>query len=532
MTSTTVVRPVDPTRRSALKLAAAFAIVKLLFQFTLTLYTQHIGYGYFRDEFYYIACGRHLAWGFVDHGPIVAVQARLGEILFGDSVFGIRVLSAFAGALTVFLTGLIAWAMDGRRSAQALAMFAIVLTPQYIGVDGFLSMNSYEPVFWMLCVLAILQLLRGASAGLWWTIFGISAGIGLLNKPSMTFFLIAVGIGLLCTSSRRVLRSRWAILGIALMFAIALPNVLWQIHNHWPTLEFLRNGRAGGKNSVLDPLHFFLAQFAMLGPLNILLWLTGLVALLRAKSIRSGRWFGTTYLVFYILMDAIHAKDYYLDGIYPALFAAGAIAWERRYALERRVFEGRIVAFPILQTVLLITGLLILPMASPVFTPATWVHYTTTLHLKTAPTETSETGPLPQFFADRFGWQEQVNLVTQAYHSLMPAEQQRVCIFGGNYGEAGAVDFLGPIEHLGLPPAMSGHNSYWGWGTHGCDTNVVIAIVRDTKDQLDAKYEQADLVGRIDSPYAMPFERHRGIWLLRNRKPSAPFNWHDERFYF
>jgi hypothetical protein len=186
MTPTTTIRPADLSLRSALRLAAAFAAAKLLLTFALTLYTTHIGYSYFRDEFYYIACGHHLAWGYVDHGPIVAVQARLGELLFGDSVFAIRILSATAGAIMVFLTGLIAWALGGRRPAQALAMFGVICTPQYIGTDGFLSMNSCEPVFWMTCALALILMLKGRSQKLWWTLFGLSAGIGLLNKPSMT----------------------------------------------------------------------------------------------------------------------------------------------------------------------------------------------------------------------------------------------------------------------------------------------------------------------------------------------------------
>jgi hypothetical protein len=531
-TSTTLIRPADSTLRAALRLAAGFAVAKLLLQFALTLWTSHIGYGYFRDEFYYIACGRHLAWGFVDHGPIVAVQARLGELLFGDSVFGIRVFSAVAGALTVFLGGAIAWALGGRRPAQALAMFALLCTPQYIGADGFLSMNSCETVFWGLCVLAVTMLLRGGSETLWWSVFGVAAGVGLLNKPSMAFFLIAVGIGLLCTRARRVLWTRWAALGIALLLVIALPNVLWQMHNHWPTLEFLRNGRAGGKNAVLDPLHFFLAQFAMLGPLNLLVWMAGLVALLRAKSIREGRWLGLTYLFFYAMMNALHAKDYYLEGIYPALYAAGGIAWERRYALSRRVLDERVVAFPVLAGVLLATTLLILPMASPVLPPAQWIRYTSALHLRAPADETDATGPLPQFYADRFGWDEEVDAVVKAYRSLSPQEQEHVCIFGKDYGLAGAIDFLGPRKQPGLPPAISGQNSYWMWGTHGCDADVVIAVVSDSKAELETKYASAELVGRITNPYAMPFERRRGIWLLRGRLPNAPFHWEDERFYY
>src|ERR1700683_996738 len=217
-TSSTIVRPADPTLRSALKLAVGFAVVRLLFQFALTLWTSHLGYGYFRDEFYYIACGRHLAWGYVDHGPIVAVQARVGELLFGDSVFAIRILSALAGALTIGLTGIIAWALGGRRPAQALAMFGLFITPQFIGTDGYLSMNSWEAVFWMSCALTLIQMLRGRwSERNGVTLFGVCAGIGLLNKPSMTFFLVAIGLGLLCTASRSILFSRWTALGIVLM---------------------------------------------------------------------------------------------------------------------------------------------------------------------------------------------------------------------------------------------------------------------------------------------------------------------------
>src|ERR1700744_4871118 len=151
MTSSTVVRPSDPTLQQAIRLAAVFALIKLVFTFALTLWTTHIGYGYFRDEFYYLACGHPLAWGYVDHGPIVALQARLGEILFGESVFAIRIFSALAGATTVTLPGLLAWALGGRRPAQFLAMLCVALAPGYLGADGYLSMNSFEPVFWMFC---------------------------------------------------------------------------------------------------------------------------------------------------------------------------------------------------------------------------------------------------------------------------------------------------------------------------------------------------------------------------------------------
>ncbi|HEU4634555.1 MAG TPA: glycosyltransferase family 39 protein, partial [Edaphobacter sp.] len=221
--ATTVVRPMDPSLRQAVRLAVLFAAVKVVLHIATNLWQAHIGWGYFRDEFYYLACGRHLAWGYVDHGPIVALQARAAELFFGHSLAGIRLLSALAGALRVLLTGLLAWALGGRRPAQALAMTGILLGPQYLGLDSFLSMNSWESFFWMGCVLALILLLRGRSARGCWIAFGAFAGVGLLNKPSMTFFLVALLIGLLLTPERRILFTRWCAVGIALLVLIALP---------------------------------------------------------------------------------------------------------------------------------------------------------------------------------------------------------------------------------------------------------------------------------------------------------------------
>ena len=527
---TTLVRPYDLTLRDALRLAAIFAAAKLLLQFALTLWTLHLGYSYFRDEFYYIACGRHMAWGYVDHGPIVAVQARLGELLFGDSVFGIRVLSAAAGAVMVFLTGVIAWALGGRRPAQALAMLGVIVCPQFLGTDGYLSMNSFEPVFWMACALAIILMLRGYSQRTWWILFGVAAGVGLLNKPSMAFFLVAVGLGLLLTKQHWVLFSRWTALGVGLLLTIALPNVLWQIHNHWPTLEFLRNGQIKHKNIVLNPLQFFLAQFNDMQPINSLLWITGVVSLLRAKSIRDGRWLGLTYVLFFAITLKLHAKDYYLAAIYPAMFAAGGIAWERRFAASRSVREDRIVGFPVFEAILLVTSVIILPMASPVLRPDAWVRYTTALHLHGDKMETAATGPLPQFYADRFGWNELTTDVVHTYRSLSPDDQKQVCLITTNYGEAGALDLLGKKIEPSLPPAVASQNSYWMWGTHGCTWQVVIFVSDAKPSELTDRYETVQLIAQLDNPYAMPFE-HKNVYLLRKRKPAMKVIWAEWKDY-
>ena len=338
--TTVVRRPTDLSLQSALRLATLFAVIKLVLHIATNLWEAHIGYGYFRDELYYIICGRNLAWGYVDHGPGVAIQAKLALALFGKSLAGMRMLSAIGGAGRVFLTGILTWSLGGRRPAQGLAMLGVLVAPQYLGTDSYLSMNSFESVFWMGCLLALILIVRDGSDKLW-LLFGISGGLGLLNKPSMTFFLVTLLAAILLTPQRRVLFNKWAAAGVALLILIALPNLIWQIHNHWPTLEFLRNGQIENKNIKLSPLAFIGKQILNLQPATILIWGAGLIWLLRNPLAKNWRWLGLSYLFFLAVMMALHAKDYYVAPIYPILFAAGGIAWEQRFASRRRVADNR-----------------------------------------------------------------------------------------------------------------------------------------------------------------------------------------------
>jgi hypothetical protein len=522
-----MVRPTDPTLHSALRLAFFFAAIKLFIHIAANLWEAHIGYGYFRDEMYYILCGRHLAWGYVDHGPIVAVQARLSELLFGRSLAGLRLLSALAGAARVFLTGMLAWALGGRRPAQGLAMLGVLLAGEYLGIDSFLSMNSFESMFWMLCLLALILILRGGSEKLW-LLFGVAAGVGLLNKPSMTFFLVALLVALLLTPQRRLLGSRWAAAGVALLLLITLPNLLWQVHNHWPTLEFLRNDAAGNKSIKLAPVAFLVKQIVDMGPLGALIWGAGLVHLLRRKDTR---WLGITYVIFLAIMIALHAKDYYVSPIYPILYAAGGIAWERRFAQRRSVINDRAFAFPIYETALIAIAVFALPMSLPLMPPAQWLRYThaTGLSHFNGNSEAYSSGPLPQFYADRFGWQEEVDQVARVYNALPPEQRKITGILCSNYGQASAINFLG----RGLPFAISRHNNYYLWGTHGYNFDSMILIERTTPEHLHAFYHSVTVVGHMDNPWAMPFERRNTIYLLQGLKVPATTIWNpQEKNYF
>jgi hypothetical protein len=532
LTQTTVVRPTDPSVSAALRLAFLFAALKLVLHIATNLWQAHLGYGYFRDEMYYIACGHHLGWGYVDHGPIVAVQARLALAIFGKSLAGIRMFSAVGGADRVFLTGILCWSLGGRRAAQALAMICVLAAPLYTALDSVLSMNSSESIFWMTCMLSLILMLRGELAGKrqdkLWLLFGLSAGIGLLNKPSMTFFLVALLAGLLVTPQRKLLFNRYAVAGVALLILVTLPNLLWQLNNHWPTLEFLHNGRVENKNIALPPIPFLITQIVTLQPLTVLVWGAGLLWLLRSPVARSWRWIGITYLIFLAMMMALHAKDYYVVPIYPVLFAAGGIAWERYFGKSKTVAANRAYAFPILETIVLVAAIVTLPLSIPILKPDAWLAYTEATHLNkfNSNTENEASSALPQFYADRFGWQEEVDQVTRIYQALSLQDQAKVGIYCSNYGEASAINFLGQ----GLPTAISGHNSYFLWGPHGNTGDVMIVVNGASLEEMHRYYTSVELVGRLNHPLSMPYE-HRKIYLVRGRLKNLTTDWNEVKLY-
>ncbi len=507
----------DDSFRRALQIALVFALVKLAIQVAANLVAQHLGYGYERDELYYLICGRFLDWGYVDQPPLVALQARVATAVFGTSLVEVRMFSAMAGAVKVLLTGLLAWTLGGRRTAQALAMIAVLVAPEYLGIDGYLSMNSVEPVLWMGCLLPIILVARDER---WWLAAGVLGGIGIQNKHSTAFFLAALLVGLAATQQRRMLFSRWFAAATALVFLISLPNLIWEAQHHWATLVLLNNIAHSGKNVVYGPIAFLHHQIQMMHPLTILMWVPGLAWLLFAAGGKRWRFLGITYLAFLLAMMFLHSKDYYVAPIYPVLFAAGGLVWES-WSRSRRWLAYTYSA------ILLATGALLAPMSLPVLPPNDFVRYMRLLHFKPSSTEDLAMGPLPSFTADMFGWPELTAEVARVYDALPPGDREKAGIFCQNYGEASAINYLG--ARYRLPFAISGHQNYYFWGPRGYTGEVIIAVGKP-EAELKEMFFSVEPVGVVNHPYAMPFE-HGTIYLCRGAKAPLRAIWPQQKLW-
>lgn len=473
-------------------------------------------YGYFRDELYYIACSNHLAFGYVDFAPLVAWLARGFRAIFGDSLHAIRLLPALAYGAEIALSGVITRELGGKRWAIFLACIAVLFAPVIAGNGTRLAMNPIEPLFWMGCVYVLLLALNQERPQLLvWC--GVLLGFGLLNKHSTVFFIGALVAGLAISPQRRVLTTKWFWIAAAVAFCIALPNVLWQYAHHFPTLEDLHNVKATHKNVELPPLALVLQQIAMLNPYSSFVWISGLLYLLLHPGAKRYRFVGYTYVVFLAVMMALHGKDYYLAPIYPMLFAGGAVLWELVIASYARLRWLR-HATP---AIVIASGIVAAPLAMPILPAEKIPAYMNALGIKITRTENDMVSPLPQHFADEFGWPEMVEKVAAVYHALPPEQRAQTAILAGNYGGAGAIDFFG--GRYGLPKAISAHQNYYYWGPREYTGESVILLEWSLKD---AQYWCGSVaVGpRNDPALGMGWE-HYNILLCRDFQEPLPEAW-------
>jgi 4-amino-4-deoxy-L-arabinose transferase-like glycosyltransferase len=273
------------------------------------VYAGH-NYGYFVDELYYLACGRHLAWGYVDQPPLIALAAAVTRVLIGESLQAIRLLPAVAGGALVLLTGLIARELGGRRFAQGIAALAVLVSPGILATDSLFSMNAFEPLFWMGCAYIVIRVVKTGRQQLWlW--FGLLAGIGLENKHSMLIFGCGIVIGLLVTPERRQFRSPWLWMAGLLALLIFLPNLLWNVQHHFPFLELQANIRRAHRDVSLPPLVFIGQAILTMLPLTLPIWAAGVWYYLFNETGKPFRVLGWAWLATMAVIMILNPRVYY-----------------------------------------------------------------------------------------------------------------------------------------------------------------------------------------------------------------------------
>ncbi len=462
-------------------------------------------YGYHRDELYFIACGRRLAWGYPDQPPLVPLLARLMTDIAPNSVVVLRLPSALACAVLVLLTGLIAREFGAERRAQVLAAAAVAVAPLVIGAGHLLSTTTFDLPAWALVIWLVVRILRTGDQRLWAGV-GLAAGLGLFDSDLVAFLLFAIVAGLAVAGPRRPFGSPWLYAGGAIALASWAPYLAWQARYGWPELAISRSIANGGSGTSAPRWEILPLQIALLGVALSPIWIAGLVRLFRDRALRWCRALGVAYVVLAVAFIVTGGKPYYLAGMFPALVGAGAqpaVDWLRRE--RRRLRVGLPVAFAATLTALPVT-LPIVPAADLHDTPVVAANY-----------DAGETLAWPVF----------VRQIAAVYRSLPAARRSTAIVLGSNYGESGAVDQFGAAD--GLPPAYGVQNAYWYWGPPPPSATVVVAVGFD-RSRLTGICGTLRLAAHLNNHLDVnDDEQGAPVWVCTDRRAPWTATWRGLR---
>ena len=504
---------------SSLAIVLGIALVKLV----LHLYINVSGgYGYFRDELYYIACTEHPDIGYVDHPPFSIYLLTINRFLFGDSIFALRLLPALLGSAVVFLTGLICRALGGKTFAQALAACGALFSLVYLGMNSVYSMNSIDIFLWTLIAYLILRLVNEGNTRIWYWL-GLLLGLGLLNKISVLWLGSGLFVGLLLTPERKWLKTKYPYIAGAIALALFVPYIVWNFMHDFAQLEFAHNA-ATMKYESQNQITFLSELFLQHNPLSAPLWFAGIWFFFFSKRGKGFRILGYIFLLpLIILLVNTHSKAEYLSPTFSILFAGGAIVIQQ--ALDRRWLTW---LRPVYLVSIIASGSMLAPMVLTILPVEQFISYTEKIGMRPPTAEGHRLESLPQFYADMFGWEEKAEAVARAYNALSPEEKKICAVFGDNYGRCAAIDFFG--GKYGLPKSIGRHNSYWIWGPREFTGEIVLILGGDLEHKQE-DFESVEIVGTVSCGYCMPYENNLNIYLCRKLKVPLKEAWKGSKFY-
>jgi 4-amino-4-deoxy-L-arabinose transferase-like glycosyltransferase len=475
-------------------------------------------YGFFGDELYFIICGRHPQWNYVDQPPVVPLLAAASQV-FGPSLVLLRALPALFAGAGIYVTCLIVVELGGAAYAQITSSIVVFFLPVLTDFGMKVSPDMVGLLSWPLLALWIVRLSKGANPRLWIAI-GMLMGISIESKYSVLFFAVALLMGLLFTPQRRILYSRWFTVGALISAVIALPAFLWQVHYGYPMLELLRAVQQG-KNVIVGPLSYIGQQLLVSGFLAGF-WIIGLVWLLFRANFR---FLAYGYVCLIAIMIVLHGKHYYPANVYPYLVAAGCVqleAWTRKAPKTRVAVAAA--------TVML--GLAFFPIVEPVLPEPVLAKYhqglLAVLHIsrQSVETEHRKAAALPSDFASMHGWTELTSIVTGVYQALPPADRKQAVVMAQNYSEAAAIEFLSKPKL----PVISGHNQYFLWGPRGYSGDILICV-GDNCGSVAQLFRTCSLKARLQAPWIQPSEFNIPIMVCRGIKRPIWELWPQAKFY-
>lgn len=433
------------------------AVVVAVLELALVLLAPY--YGPHRDELYFVAAGQHLAWGYPDQPALTPLLARIADLVAPGNLTVLRLPAALAVVGVVLLSVQTARLLGARRPGQVLTAVTVGFSAVVVGLGHLLSTATIDMLLWTAVLTVVLQALLDDRPRLW-LLAGALAGLGLNNKHLILFCLVGILVGVAAVAETRpVLRTRWPWLGGLIALAMWVPNLVWQAQHDWPVFA-LAGDIADEYGGLLGRVGILAQALVMFSPLIAVVWISGLVLLLRRPEWVRARPLAIAFLVVLGVLLVTGGKGYYLAGIVPVLIAAGCTDIVERVT-RRRVHEQHTTRrLALVGGALVATAAVAYPAMVPVLPAATFAD--------------SVWSEIDDVQLDTIGWPEYAGQVSAVVDGLSASQRESAVIFTGNYGEAGAMEWY----DVG-PPVYSGHNGYQNWGPPPEDASPVVVVLQE-----------------------------------------------------
>jgi dolichyl-phosphate-mannose-protein mannosyltransferase len=483
-----------------------------LIKFILPYFLQNAVYEPHRDEFLYLAEGHHMAWGFMEVPPLLSVFAWLSNA-FGGSFFWVKFWPSLFGSLTFIVAGKTIQSLGGKAFAIFLAFLSFIFGA-YLRVHFLFQPNFLEIFFWTMIAYSLIRYTQ-TQENKWLYIFGISAGLGMLSKYSVAFFIVSILAGFLLTRQRKIFTNKHFYYSALLAFIIFLPNLTWQYVHHFPVVYHMSELQ---KNQLqyVSPGGFLIDQLVMNLPCAVV-WIAGLLFVSFSSFAKQYGFIGWAYLFVIVLLLIGHGKNYYTLGVYPILFAFGAYQLERLTAQRFKILRYAFVL------VIGFLGYLIVPLMLPLFEPAKLASFYEKRNMQETGLlkwEDLKNHPLPQDFADMLGWGEMTQKVAKAYNMLDSNEKKNTIIFCDNYGQGGAVNYFG--RNYNLPAAYSDNASFLYWIPDSLKFDNLV-LVTDDKNEMQHPFIKNFVSAELRDSVTNPYARENGTLIILLKKGNEEF---------
>jgi 4-amino-4-deoxy-L-arabinose transferase-like glycosyltransferase len=451
-------------------------------------------YGPHRDELYFVTAGRHLAWGYPDQPSFTPLVARLADAVAPSNLVVLRLPAVLAVIGVVALSAQAARLLGAAPAGQSLTAVVVGFSALVLGLGHLLETTTFDLLFWTAVLVVVAQSLVDDRPRLW-LLAGVIAGIGLNNKHTVAFCLLGVLLGVaLVRRTRAVLRTRWPWLGGLLALALWVPNLVWQGRHGWPVLA-LSADIADEYGGVAGRVGLVLQALVMFSPLIAVVWVLGLVRLLRRPDWVRARPLAVAFLVVLVVFLVTGGKGYYLAGLVPPLIAAGCTDLAERWS-------GRAVR--VAAAVLVASAAVAYPAVVPVLPAAVF--------------SDSFWTDLDDTQLDTIGWPEYTDEVRSVVAGLPADQRAHAVLFTGNYGEAGAAAWY----HVELP-VYSGHNGYRNWGPPPNSALPVVVVLETSPDHW---FDGCRLRTRLHNDSGADNEEvGAGVWVCASPKGSWAQAW-------